>query len=160
MARRGAGVGGLGHFAAVMLGGGVGTFCWETQFLCQLGWPLAGHSGTWGSPGSELGKGSRGPLDPPRVGCCGQPFLASQVAIAHHRCPLLTRVVWEGSLQLACPSQARDSGVSGPHAEAQPVSTFRRVSEQASLASRGSWCDAAPPWLGAEGAPLPFYIAL
>lgn len=41
MARRGAGVGWPGHFAAVMLGGGVGTFSPKAQFLGQLGWPLA-----------------------------------------------------------------------------------------------------------------------
>lgn len=42
----GAGVGWTGHFAAVMLGGRVGTFCPEAQFLGQSGWPLAEHLGT------------------------------------------------------------------------------------------------------------------
>lgn len=41
MARRGTGVGWPGHFAAVMLGGGVGTFSPEAQFFRWLGWPLA-----------------------------------------------------------------------------------------------------------------------
>lgn len=58
------------------------------------GWALR-HLGLLPA-GSELGKASRGPLASPRVGCCGQPCLASQVAIAHHCCPLLTRLVWGG----------------------------------------------------------------
>lgn len=41
MARRVAGTGGPGHFAAVMLGGGVGTLCPEAHFLGQPQWSPA-----------------------------------------------------------------------------------------------------------------------
>lgn len=75
MPRMGAGVAWSGHFAAVMLDGGVGTFCLESQFLSQPGWPLAGHLGTWGSSlppaGSELGKAAGGLWTPQRWAAVG-----------------------------------------------------------------------------------------
>lgn len=107
-----------GRFAAVMLGGRVGTFCQlEAQFLSQTGWPLAE---TTCAPGLlpipcrvKIGKTSRGPLKFQRMGCCGQPPLTSQVAIPHHFGPLLTQVVKGGVSALASPSQVRALRISG-----------------------------------------------
>lgn len=56
-ARMGTRVGWPGRFAAVMLGGRVGTFCQlEAQLLDQPGCPLAEHLDTWASPCPQQGQ--------------------------------------------------------------------------------------------------------
>lgn len=122
-------------------------------------WPLAAllrHLGSSLPPeGSGLGSpagGLRTPRGWAAAGTC--PFLAKW---PFHSTAVLCSpgLCGEGSLQLACLSQARGLGVLGPHAEVRPGATFRRVNGQASSASRRSWCEAAHPSPGAEGAQLP-----
>ena len=113
MARRRAGAGWLGHFVAVMLGGGVGTFSPKPRSSASLGglWPSPRHLGLLPAPWlGQDGEIQQGASALPKGGLLGAATLSSQVAIPCHGCPLLTQVMWGGVSVAGLPQSGKSPG--------------------------------------------------
>lgn len=114
--------------------------CWLVELALSAWNPSSSASlsglwlGTW-VPGLlpapcrvRIEKASRGPLDSPKVGCCGHTLLASQVAIPHNLCPRSAGCLGRGLCGWPACDRQGPPGSRGRLAEAQTGSTFRRIS--------------------------------